>query len=379
MEQAILEIGLKTFLDSSPNGVVAIDPTGTIVYANGSLARIFGYAVDELVGRPIEVLVPERIRVAHVGMRDRFMEDPHPRPMGPQAELCGQRKDGSEFPTEISLTPVRTASGVIVTAQVLDITERRGLQERLESYARDLERSNQELQDFAYVASHDLQEPLRKVQAFGARLKERFGDQLGDKGRDYIERMDGAAHRMQRLIDDLLSYSRVGTKGAAFKRVELETVLAEACEDLSLRIQESGARIQKGPLPAIEADATQMRQLFQNLLGNALKFRRPGVPPVLEVHAREHVQPDAGGKARPMVVLDFKDNGIGFEPAHATRIFNIFERLHGRDQFEGTGVGLAICRKIVERHGGTILAEGRPGAGATFTVRLPLNQPMPRK
>jgi PAS domain S-box-containing protein len=255
-----------------------------------------------------------------------------------------------------------------------EVDERRRAEELARSTAAELARSNGELEKFAYVASHDLQEPLRKIQAFGDRLRTRFRGELGEQGRDYLDRLLGSAGRMRRLIDDLLSFSRVATKGQPFARVDLAVLAEVVLADLEERIQETGAAVDVGPLPTIEADPTQMRQLLQNLIGNALKFHRPGVPPTVAI--RSEVLPPADGPDDRMVCrLTVTDNGIGFDEKYLDRIFQVFQRLHGRQDYEGTGVGLAICRKIVERHGGEITAQSSPGAGSTFIVTLPTRQP----
>lgn len=235
----------------------------------------------------------------------------------------------------------------------------------LERLNAELARSNGELEQFAYVASHDLQEPLRKVQAFGDRLRSRYSDALDDTGRDYLQRMQNAAGRMSALINDLLAFSRVTSKAQPFVRVELDAVLREVTADLETALQDADARVEVEALPAVEADPLQMRQLFQNLLSNAIKFRREGVAPVVKVSA---------SSTEDVVAVRVADNGVGFEERYAERIFKLFERLHGRDRYPGTGVGLAICRKIAERHGGAIAARGTPGEGATFTVSLPSRQ-----
>ncbi len=250
-----------------------------------------------------------------------------------------------------------------------DITDVKRQQE-LELYTKALEVSNRELQDFVFVASHDLQEPLRKVQSFGEFLAEEYGSVLEGNGKDYLERMRSAAGRMQTLINDLLTLTRVTTKAKPFEPVELSQVLRDVLSDLEIRIAEKNAKVEVGPLPAIEADATQMRQLFQNLVGNALKFQKPGVPPEIQVEA----QTVEGTPGSPRCLIRVKDNGIGFENKYAEQIFKVFERLHGRDEYEGTGIGLAVCRKVVERHGGTITAEGVIGKGSVFSVLLPLKQ-----
>ncbi|MFO0801210.1 MAG: ATP-binding protein [Gemmataceae bacterium] len=261
----------------------------------------------------------------------------------------------------------RTAELMRANAALLaEVEERRRVEERESAAARELRRSNAELEQFAYVASHDLQEPLRKIQAFGDLLVTKYGPGLPDEGQGYVTKMKASAGRMSRLIDDLLSYSRVTTHARPFTRVSLAATVAEVVEDLELRAEKVGGRVEVGALPEVLGDPSQMRQLFQNLIGNALKFHRPGVPPVVRVAAeREGVN----------WVVTVADNGIGFEDRHAGRIFQVFQRLHGRDQYEGTGVGLAICRKIADRHGGTITAHGQPDDGATFVVTLPAPAP----
>jgi signal transduction histidine kinase len=231
----------------------------------------------------------------------------------------------------------------------------------------ELERSNRELQDFASVASHDLQEPLRKVRAFGDRLSAKYGPELTEQGRDYLARMQDAAARMQALINDLLTFSRVTTRAQPFVPVDLNALVQQVVSDLEVRIQQNDATLEIGPLPTIDADPLQMRQLLQNLLANALKFQQPGIPPTVRVYAQEVGETD--------VQVCVQDDGIGFDEKYLDRIFTIFQRLHGRVDYEGTGVGLAVCRKIVERHGGTITARSAPGEGATFIVTLPRSQP----
>ena len=238
--------------------------------------------------------------------------------------------------------------------------------ESLHRRAAELARSNEELESFASIASHDLQEPLRKVRTFTQQLTVLEADHLSEKGRDYLNRANSAAERMQKLIEDLLKFSRVSTQGRPFETVDLNEVTARVLVDLEAQVEDEGAVIDIGPLPVIQADQLQMQQLMQNLISNAIKFRRPEVPP--EVRIRADVR---GGR----VHLTVSDNGIGFEPRYAARIFRIFERLHGRTEYPGTGIGLALCRKIADRHGGTIEAESELGHGATFTIVLPVNQP----
>jgi light-regulated signal transduction histidine kinase (bacteriophytochrome) len=240
-------------------------------------------------------------------------------------------------------------------------------EEKLREFTTQLEYSNRELQDFAYVASHDLQEPLRKIVVFGERLKEKSGESLAAESRDYLERMQKAAARMQTLINDLLAFSRVTTKAHPFAPVDLAEIAHEVVNDLEARMEQVKGRVEIGGLPVIDAEKLQMRQLLQNLIGNALKFRKPEEPPVVKVAARKFSD-EAG---RELCELTVSDNGIGFDEKYLDRIFNVFQRLHTRGEYEGTGMGLAIVKKIAVHHGGDITAKSKPGGGATFILTLP--------
>jgi signal transduction histidine kinase len=237
--------------------------------------------------------------------------------------------------------------------------------DQLAARAIELERSNSELEQFASIASHDLQEPLRKVRTFTQKVVTTEAEQLSERGQDYLQRANSAAARMQKLIDDLLTFSRVATHGRAFAPVDLAQLTAEVLEDLETAVEQSRAAVHVGALPTIYADALQMRQLIQNLLSNALKFRREGTVPEIAI---DGVVRDGTAE------ITVSDNGIGFDPQYSDRIFRVFERLHGRSEYDGTGIGLALCRKIAERHGGTVIAHGVPRDGATFTVIVPIDQ-----
>ncbi|MCP4536469.1 MAG: PAS domain-containing protein [Chloroflexi bacterium] len=252
-----------------------------------------------------------------------------------------------------------------ILGAVQDISARKQAEEEIKLYADELERSNEELEQFASVASHDLQEPLRKIEVFGDRIKSRYGEALDERGQDYVNRMQNAARRMRTLINDLLTFSRITTTAQPFVPVNLFEAAQEVISDLEARIKRTGGRVELGDLPTIDADPIQMRQLFQNLIGNGLKFHQPEEPPVVSVQAQ---------LLDRVCQITVKDNGIGFDIKYLDRIFEIFQRLHGRFQYEGTGIGLAICRKIVERHGGSITAKSTPGQGATFIVSLALDQ-----
>jgi light-regulated signal transduction histidine kinase (bacteriophytochrome) len=246
-----------------------------------------------------------------------------------------------------------------------DISQRKQAEIALGQMVKELARSNAELEQYAYVASHDLQEPLRKIQAFGERLKTLYSNALDERGRDYLERMQNAADRMRILINDLLAYSRVTTRAQPFVKVDLAELSREVIDDLELLIQQAKGSVEVGDMPTIDADQTQMHQLLQNLISNGLKFHRPEEPPVVKVYSKT-----LDGVCQIFV----EDNGIGFDEQYLDRIFVIFQRLHDRQEYEGTGIGLAICRKIAERHGGSITAKSAPGKGSTFIVTLPITQ-----
>lgn len=258
----------------------------------------------------------------------------------------------------------------------VDLSEVEIYKRELERQVAALNRSNQELEQFAYVASHDLQEPLRKIKAFGERLEKKYKDVVGDEGRFFIDRMINAAQRMNKLIDDLLTYSRASREFETPKQVALNDVVKNVIDDLEIKIQNENAQIIVENLPVIEAQAVQMQQLFQNLIENALKFRKPELSPVVHITAEKVSKTDFDKILLLNPLLEYfqftvSDNGIGFDSKYADQIFAIFQRLHGRTEYEGTGLGLAICRKIVETHNGYIMAKGEEGVGATFIFYLP--------
>jgi PAS domain S-box-containing protein len=352
--------------------ILMLDREGRVASWNAGVELIKGYRAEEIIGRQFFCFYTgediARGRPA-LGLEVAAVEGRY------EDEGWRVRKDGSRFWANVIITALRDGGGRLLgySKVTRDVTQRREAEEKLQAFAAQLERSNRELQEFASVASHDLQEPLRKIQAFGDRLQSKYTEALGDQGRDYLERMQAAAGRMRSLINDLLSFSRVATKAQPFGPVDLGQVAREVLSDLEGLIEQTGARVEVDGLPTVETDPTQMRQLLQNLIGNALKFHRSGERPVVQVHGRPVPAPEGDVAADPpLCQITVQDNGIGFDEKYLDRIFGVFQRLHGRDEYEGTGMGLAICRKIVERHGGSITARSTPGRGATFLVTLPL-------
>jgi len=352
----------REILDTMADALFVLDAGGCIRVVNHAVHELLGYRASDLVGRSIDEL--EEVQGEETISRT-LHEVAEGGPIRDQERVL-RHSDGHPVDVSISISPVGeddAQEGAVVIAR--DIRARKRAEEELRDAMVRLEHSNRELEDFAYVASHDLQEPLRKIQAFGDLLKSKYAGALPEQGKDYIARMQSAAGRMQVLINDLLSFSRVTTKAQPFVRVDLHEIASEVARDLEGRVHDTGGRIDIGALPVIEADPLQMRQLLQNLAGNALKFHREDVPPIVAIRAELQ-----DGRCR----LTVSDNGIGFDPKYGERIFTMFERLHARTKYEGTGIGLAICRKIAERHGGSIAAHGRPGEGAEFVVTLPEKQ-----
>ncbi len=360
-------------LNSAGEGICGLDLDGRATFVNPAVARITGWQIEELIGKREEEIFKQKGGVN--GNTTAFGRH--------SKELVFHRKNGSSFPVEFVRTPLNEDGKIVGSVLIFkDITERRRVEVHLSNKAEELARSNAELEQFAFVASHDLQEPLRKIQAFGDRLKTKVeGSQAAD-ARDYLDRMQKAAARMQTLINDLLAFSRVIRSSEPFMPVNLQTVTKEVLGDLEVRIEKSGATVEVGDLGVIDADPLQMRQLFLNLISNALKFQPAGNVPLVKVTSRIISREEAAalgplrnGVAEELCEINIKDNGIGFDEIYLDKIFAVFQRLHGRSEYEGTGVGLAVCRRIADRHGGIIVARSKPGEGAVFIVTLPVHQP----
>ncbi len=365
-------IHFDTALSNMVQGLCMFDPEQRLIVVNRRYLEIYGFSADVVKpGITLRALMEYSVSLGNYTAEEAaraLAERNDPARLRQRAVIKQRLKDGRVIAV---MSEPMADGGTIATYQ--DITDLELSAEKMVEYTRKLEHSNRELVDFAYVASHDLQEPLRKIEAFGDRLQKKCAASLSEDGQMFIDRMQNAAARMRHLINDLLSYSRITTNASPFKVIELNDVVAGVLSDLQIRIEDANASVQTGDLPAIEADAMQMRQLLQNLIGNALKFRKKDVDPAVRISAVIEAAAEPAN-AGPAVTITIEDNGIGFDQQFKEQIFTIFQRLHSRAEYEGTGIGLATCRKIVERHQGTIDAIGRPGQGSTFVITIPITQ-----
>ncbi|AIT78667.1 hypothetical protein JI59_01990 [Novosphingobium pentaromativorans US6-1] len=343
---------LAAIVESSDDAIIGKNLEGVITSWNRGGERLFGYTAREAIGQPMQMVIP----------RDRTDEEAeilariHRKEHIDHFETVRCRKDGSTFDVSITVSPILLASGTVIGASsiVRDISAR-----KLKDL--ELQRSNAELEQFAYVASHDLQEPLRMVANYVELLSQRYKGQLDERADKFIHYASDGARRMQQLVSDLLAYSRVGSQGKQPAPVEANAVVDRIMHTLQRRLAETGGTVERGDLPRVMGDEVQLGQLFQNLIGNALKFRGEEPPRVL-------VQAEREGR---LVRFAVRDNGIGMDMRFAERIFQMFQRLHERAAFEGSGIGLAIAKRIVERHGGTIWVDSEPGRGTVFFFTLP--------
>ncbi len=369
-----------TLIELARDAILVRDPQSRIFSWNKGAEQLYGWAASEAIGQVTHTLLqtrfPESFDVFHAALANQGTWE---------GELIHTCADGSQVVVESHQVLLCNEQGEPfaileinrdITARKAELVRVAQSNELLQQLNLDLQRSNQELQDFAYVASHDLQEPLRKIQAFGNLLQEEYAEVLGD-GDEYLKRMQQAATRMRVLIDDLLTFSRVTSHAQPFSTVNLQRIAAEVVDDLEVHILATGGVVEIGNLPPLSADPVQMRQLLQNLIGNALKFHRRDVSPLVKVSAEILPAPasdNASAAGDQIYRLCVADNGIGFDEKYLDRIFTVFQRLHGKGAYEGTGIGLAVVRKIVERHAGTVTATSMPGQGATFIITLPLQR-----
>jgi PAS domain S-box-containing protein len=363
-ERQETEAKYRGLLEAAPDAMVVVNQAGEIVLLNLQAEKQFGYHRDELVGQRVKNIIPEGFAERLIADGTRTAAEALAQQIGTGIDLLGRRKNGSDFPIEIMLSPLESADGILVTAAIRDITERKKSDEFLLKTVGELKRSNDELEQFAYIASHDLQEPLRMVASYTQLLAKRYRGRLDSDADEFIAYAVDGSNRMQQLIEDLLAYSRAGMDGRALQKISSDRSLQKALANLRLTIEETGALVTHDSLPDITTDDTQLTQVFQNLVGNAIKYRSAEVP-------RIHVSAAANGSNE--WIFSVRDNGLGIDPKYFARIFVLFQRLHGRDEFDGTGIGLAICKKMLERLGGRIWVESQPEQekGSTFHFALP--------
>ena len=357
----------RNFLEGAPDSIIIVDEGEVIHLVNAQAEKMFGYQRGEMVGKKIELLMPQRYEKMHPFKHLRVFDTSQSRQVPEGFEMFVVNKEGKEFPVEVSLSPMETDEGIMLTASVRDVSEKKRLQKEIQDTnnilerkvrqrTEELERKNKELEQFAYVASHDMQEPLRTTSSFVDLLRKQYKGKLDDNADKYLDYIVQSSDRMKTLISDLLDYSRLGREKEA-RQVNCNNIVEQVRADLNKVIRENQAEIKSGDLPVIDAFPTELKLLFQNLVSNSIKFRKPGEPPVVEINAF---------KDNGYWKFSFRDNGIGIEPQYQDRIFVIFQRLHNRTDYEGSGIGLAHCKKIVELHGGKIWVESAPGTGSTF-------------
>jgi PAS domain S-box-containing protein len=361
---AQMEGKYRGLLEAAPDPIVVVNQAGEIVLLNLQAEKQFGYRRNELLGQKVTNIIPHGFAERLIADGLRSAEDALAQQIGTGIELSARRKDRTEFPIELMLSPLGGAEGILITAAIRNISVRKTAEAQLLEKVEELNRSNEELGQFAYIASHDLQEPLRMVASYTQLLSRRYKGKLDSDADEFITFAVDGATRMQRLIQDLLAYSRVGTKAKDFLDTSSETALKTALANLRGSIEESGAQVTHDPMPGVVADETQLVQLFQNLIGNAIKYQNGRTPQI-------HIGATNGGSQCRFSV---QDNGLGIDPQYFERIFGMFQRLHKREEFAGTGIGLAICKKIVERHGGHISVESQLNVGSTFRFALPASE-----
>lgn len=381
---------ISRFFQHATEGILVVNEQGEIIKINLSAEKLFGYEKNELLGKKIEKLVPKRFSKKHVDHRKDFNKHPQARSMGIGLELFGLKKDGTEFPLEISLNPYSTSKGNFVIAYIIDITIRKKAEAVINEKTKALEQSNiaiekknvslkkmnEELEAFTFVSSHDLQEPMRKIKNFASVLLKEEEKQLSDEGKNYLRRMYRTADGMQDLIENLLRYSRVKTAERKFEKIDLSIIIDEVKKDFEELIHYKKAVIEVSNLGELNVIRFQFRQLIQNLIDNSLKFSKQGIPPHIKIKSK--IAPGIKFKNEKLTPeinychITYTDNGIGFDPQYNERIFEILQRLHSKEKYKGAGLGLATCKRIIENHNGIIKATGKLNKGTRFDIYIPI-------
>lgn len=372
LQQKQSEEKFRGLLEAAPDSMVVVDQRGIIQLVNSQTEKLFGYDRSEIIGQSVETLVPEHLRQKHVLHREGYYVEHPARPMGIGLELFGRRKDGSEFPVEISLSPLELGEDLLVSAAIRDVTQRKliemniqKLNQDLRQRASELENANKELETFAYSVSHDLRAPLRTIDGFSLALMEDYANQLPDEGHDYLMRIRTAAQRMAQLIDDLLNLSRVSRAEMEPVPINLSSLAHNVIRDLRQSQPQRIVEVMISPEMIARGDQRLMRVVLENLLGNAWKFSSK------QEYARIEFGTEGANQKRTYFV---RDNGAGFDMVYANKLFGTFQRLHANAEFPGIGIGLAIVQRIIHRHGGRVWAEGAVDKGATFYFTLGLEE-----
>jgi PAS domain S-box-containing protein len=352
---------LSEIIDSLPIAAIIVNTSGEVRLFNTQAEALLGHSRTAIIGKSMEELVPERFRSSHRVVRKQYMEKAQARPMGAGRDLFGLHMNGAEIPIEIGLSPISTEAGNFTLATIVDLTERRQRSTELQRANDALEQSNLDLQRFAYIASHDLQSPLRNISGFVQLLKLEYGGRLDEQADDWIQRTLKSIEQLQNSIRDLLAYSRVDCGTAHFATSSLKDVVDHSLQLLETSIRDSGAQINVAVLPIVYGDPAQLSQLVQNLIVNALKYRS-SAPPIIDISAKRGVDE---------WVIAVRDNGIGIDPKFTESIFELFSRLHNHHSHPGSGIGLAVCRRVIQRHGGRIWVESVVGRGSIFYFTLP--------
>lgn len=362
------ELNLQQLLKYAPDAIIVINAESKIIFWNPKAEEIFGWKAEEVTGSLLnDKIIPPVYREAHNNGMRRYLATGEAHVLNKTIDITALKKDGTEFYVSLTISTTSQNSEPAFIAFIRDITQQKMNEIELDKKRHELERSNQELEQFAYAASHDMQEPLRKIRTFASFLMTNVASKLNEIEKSYLQKIDASSQRMKIIIDDLLNYSH-HTRERSFEKLNLQSVVQNAVNDLELMIEQKKATVNWDQLPEIEAIPVQMDQLFYNLINNSLKFSNPSIQPMIHIGCRNCNAQD------PFAEIFIRDNGIGIDPRYAGKIFMLFHRLNDRKSYEGTGIGLALCKKIVENHKGRIWVESKEGEGSTFFIQLPFHQ-----